>query len=167
MVNVACPVRATSYAVDIPHTPTGPEALVTESTRLPNLARRVGPRLAVPVFRHLAPLAGPADTADRSRDFAFAEAYRRVDSLRVVLPQGHRLTAVPAAAELSAPHARYRLRAERLPDGSLLAVRELELRRGVFPASEAPAIAAFYRDVRRADGGIVATAPRTEGPEDP
>ena len=150
-------------AVSIRQTPTGPEGVVREEVRLPSLARRLGERLAVPAFAYLAPPPQPRDTADRLRPFAFDEAYRRVDSVRFVLPEGHGLTAAPRPVDLEAPHARYRLAATPQPDGSLLAVRELELRRGVYPASDAPAIAAFYAGVRRADGGLLASAPGAEG----
>lgn len=135
-----------------------PVGTTRESARLPGLARRVGDRLVVPALGYLPAPAAPSDTADRLRPFAFDDAHRRVDTVHYVLPEGHLLTAAPEPIELRAPHATYRLAVDPQTDGSLLLVREFEVRRGVYPATDAAAIGRFYAAVRRADAGVLATA---------
>lgn len=142
----------------IRQTPQGPVGTIIESGTFPILAKKLGNKLVLPNFGYQATPDGPQDSLDRGQPIEISDSYLRSDTVRYLLPKGYQFLSSLPEAEVASPHAFYSLSAKPIPSG-LEVVRTVEVRGGIYPASAAKQIAAFYREVSRADRGILGIEP--------
>ncbi len=147
--------------IAIGSTPGGPQAIMRETARFPNLTRRVGKRFVLPAFGHLYPPPAPHDTTERRLPVEVELGYLHIDTVSYVLPPGTSLVAVPETVLLEGPHASYSLSAKPV-EGGLEVIRSLEVTAGTYPPADAAAMARFRESVDRADGSLIALAPKSK-----
>ena len=141
-----------------------PEATILDEVTLPRYARDVAGRLVIPLAATLALPDFPARLRDRERDLRLGTHGVWRDTIEFVVPAGMELAKRMAPVRLEGPQGRYELSVAPTSDG-LRVERRLELRRGLYPAAGAAALADFYEAVERAQASVATMRPaRADGP---
>ncbi len=127
------------------------EAAMPVTIRANRYARAVGSRLFVP----LSP-ASQVDydleaAAERSLPIHMGYPYLDTDTVRIALPAGYTVEALPSPVDEQTGFARYSAQVEQV-DGALVYTRHLELTQSRIPAEQYSDVRAFFQTVARADG---------------
>ena len=150
-------VPLTDYEVSVSVTDKAgiPSATVTESGTTRSWAQTIASRLIIPTYGLAKQPESPRRLHQRIEPIFFNRTYRTSDTLTYTWPNGKGVGTSPRPASFAAPHASYEL--ETLPSDSkqLRILRSMQIKRGMYPASDAPAIEKFYEDVRRADSSVL------------
>ena len=115
------------------------------SAKLPNLSKKVGKRMLIPVSIAHFPDPEIRDSLDRKTPVYIERNIHRSDTLHYVLPKGYQLAKAPETTKLSAVHAEWNQVVSTLENGDVQIIHSIVQRRGIYPAEEAKAIAAFSR----------------------
>lgn len=118
---------------------------------LPGFAPPSGKRVFISpnLLSHLPAL--PAQVGERQADLWLPRASLHADTVRLHLPAGFRPENLPAAVQLSTPYGTYASQYTTLPDGTILYVRRLELKRGRMPKTAYTGYVDFRRKISVAD----------------
>jgi transglutaminase-like putative cysteine protease len=133
--------------------PVGPLPGIVENLALtlPGFAPPSGKRVFINpnLLSRLAPL--PAQVGERQADLWLPQASLHADTVRLHLPAGFRPETLPAAVQLSTPYGAYASQYSTLPDGTILYIRRLELKRARMPKTAYAGYVDFRRKISVAD----------------
>jgi transglutaminase-like putative cysteine protease len=133
--------------------PVGPLPGIVETLALtlPGFAPPSGKRVFISpnLMSHLPAL--PAQVGERRADLWLPQASLHADTVRLHLPAGFRPENLPAAVQLSTPYGAYASQYTTLPDGTILYIRRLELKRGRMPKTAYAGYVDFRRKISVAD----------------
>lgn len=127
------------------------EAAMPVALRANRYARSVGSRLFVPLSPASQVDYGLEASDERLLPIHMGYPYLDTDTVRIALPPGYTIEALPSPIEEQTDFAHYSAQVEQV-EGSLIYTRRLELMQSRIPADQYADVRAFFQTVARADG---------------
>ncbi len=127
------------------------EGAMPVALRANRYARSVGSRLFVPLSPASQVDYGFEEAEDRALPIHMGYPYLDTDTVRIALPAGYTIEALPSPVDEQTEFAHYSAQVESV-DGALVYIRRLQLTQSRIPAEQYAAVRAFFQTVARADG---------------
>ncbi len=129
-----------------------PSLLLNLDLTVNNFASTMGTRLFVPINKHNQTTFVPQQMDTREEDIWIKRPYTEVDTSVYHIPDGFAVESLPETVELEEGFGKYRL-AIQVVDQRIQVIREMQIIKGIYPASNYDQLRTFYKKINQADRG--------------
>jgi hypothetical protein len=129
-----------------------PSLLLNLDLTVNNFASTMGSRLFVPINKHNQTTYVPKQMETRKEDIWIKRPYTEVDTTVYHIPEGFAVESLPETIELEEDFGKYRLAIE-MVDQKVQVIREMQIIKGIYPASNYDQLRTFYKKINQADRG--------------